>query len=182
LVNIGSLAALGITFVVGEICLLKRAAASQKIEESIADVVRKSFKAAPSDFNSWANKLDQLNEDCYTSKKRASCCFGIKRAFNVAFIFVYQCGLIYFCKTLYDEDQLRPASPNNSFSTAALPLDRLVMFLLYFALMARNASQMAPSSTRAHKQELLRAQNELFAKIKMSPVMEETKDDKNARI
>lgn len=48
--------------------------------------------------------------------------------------------------------------------------------------MARNASQMAPSSTRAHKQELLRAQNELFAKIKMSPVMEETKDDKNARI
>jgi hypothetical protein len=56
------------------------------------------------------------------------------------------------------------------------------MFLLYFALMVRNASQMAPSSTRAHNQELMRAQNELFAKIKMSPVMEERKDEQNARI
>lgn len=151
MVNIGALAALGITFVVGEICFLKRANVSKKIEESIADVVRKSFKAAPSDFNLWTNKLDQLNEDFYASKRRASCCFGIKRAFNVAFIFVYQCGLIYFCKTLYDEDQLHSASPNNSFSTASLPLDRLVMFLLYFALMAKNASRIAPSSTREHK-------------------------------
>ena len=100
----------------------------------------------------------------------------------MTFICVYQCGLIYFCKTLYDEDQVRPASANNSFGNAALPLDRLVMFLLYFALMARNASQMTPSSTRAHKQELLRAQNELFAKIKMSPIMKEKQDEKNARI
>ena len=55
------------------------------------------------------------------------------------------------------------------------------MFLLYFALMARHASQIAASSPREQKQELIRAQNGLFAKIKMSPVMQEATEG-NAKI